>query len=208
MSASASNRTAALGALLALAACGEPAQYRFATNITGLLFAPVDMSEGIHPSRSVLKDPANPFVDDKTWLKNQPDGGVGTKWIMLAGPGGVPGFYAFATALTKEPTGENQYYTAQMLGEIAKSGAFVDTLTELEVRSMAVAGYRAALDYFPGSVSYLADGVTFFSVDVLAYEAAVALGDPMAGYALVEPADGGMGAVIRTTDYKAPDGGR
>lgn len=208
MSASASRRVVALAALLALWSCGEPAQYRFGTNVTGLVFAPVDRTEGIYPSRSVLQDPANPFVGDNTWLKNQPDGGIGTKWVLLSGPGGVPAFYAFATALTKEPTGENQYYTALMLAEIAKSGAFAESITEPEVRAMAVAGYRASLDYFPGSVSYFADGVSFFSVDVLAYRGAVELGDPMRGYALVEPTDGGVATVIRTTDYVAPDGGR
>lgn len=207
MFASASERLR-LVMVLALVSCGPPAEYRFGTNVTGLRFKPVDFTEGVYPSLSVLKDPANPFRVSSANLRAQPDGGVGTKWQLLGSIGGVPTFYAFATALTQEPTGENQFYTAQMLGEIAQSGAFDDSVTEQQVRTMAIAGYRASLDYFPHSVSYLADGVTFFSVDLLAYQGAVALGSPMRGYALVQNPDGGQAAVIRTTDYVAPDGGR
>ncbi|MDP1822786.1 MAG: hypothetical protein Q8L48_06080 [Archangium sp.] len=194
--------------LLALAACGPPAQYRFGTNVTGLRFKPIDFTEGVYPSTSVTRDPANPFRFAGPNLKSQPDGGVGTKWQLLGSVGGVPAFYAFATALTQEPTGENQFYTAQMLGEIAQSGAFADEVTEAQVRDMAIAGYRASLDYFPHSVSYQGDGVTFFSIDVLAFQGAVGLGSPMRGYQLIEGIDGGEASVVRTTDYTAPDGGR
>ncbi len=207
MFASASERLRVL-VVLALVSCGPPAEYRFGTNVTGLRFKPVDFTEGIYPSQSVMKDPANPFRLSRSNLTFQPDGGVGTKWQLLGSIGGVPTFYAFATALTLEPTGENQFYTAQMLGEIAQSGAFDDAVTQQQIRNMAIAGYRASLDFFPHSVSYLADGVTFFSVDLLAYQGAVALGSPMRGYALVQNPDGGTAAVIRTTDYVAPDGGR
>lgn len=206
MSASASSRLLVL--FLALAACGPPAQYRFGTNVTGLRFKPVDATEGVYPSTSVTRDPANPFRFAGPNLKNQPDGGIGTKWQLLGSVGGVPAFYAFATALAGEPSGENQLYTAQMLGEIAQSGAFDDEVTEAQVRSMAIAGYRASLDFFPNSVSYLGDGVTFFSVDALAYQGAVGLGSPMRGYQLVEGTDGGQPSVVRTTEYTAPDGGR
>ncbi|MDP3504658.1 MAG: hypothetical protein Q8S33_30245 [Myxococcales bacterium] len=207
MFASASERLRVL-VVLALVSCGPPAEYRFGTNVSGLVFKPVDFTEGIHPSLSVLNDPANPFRLSRANLTFQPDGGVGTKWQLLGTIGGVPTFYAFATALTQEPTGENQFYTAQMLGEIAQSGAFDDSVTQQQVRTMAIAGYRASLDFFPQSVSYLADGVTFFSIDLLAYQGAVALGSPMRGYALVQNPDGGQAAVVRTTDYVAPDGGR
>jgi hypothetical protein len=209
MFASASERLRLL-VVLALVSCGPPAEYRFGTNVSGLVFKPVDFKEGIHPSVSVLRDPRNPFRGPgaSANLRAQPDGGVGTKWQLLGSIGGVPTFYAFATALTQEPTGENQLYTAQMLGEIAQTGAFDDSVTQQQVRDMAIAGYRASLDSFPNSVSYLADGVTFFSIDLLAYQGAVALGSPMRGYALVQSPDGGQAAVIRTTDYVAPDGGR
>jgi hypothetical protein len=207
MSASASEARFVL-VVLALVSCGPPAEYRFGENVSGLLFKPVDFREGIYPSQSVLKDPANPFREGALNLRVQPDGGVGTKWQLLATVGGVPTFYAFATALTQEPTGENQYYAAQMLGEIAQTGAYDESVTQQQVRDMAIAGYRASLDSFPGSVSFLADGVTFFSIDLLAYQGAVALGSPMRGYALVRGADGGSPTVIRTTDYVAPDGGR
>jgi hypothetical protein len=207
MFASASERLRLL-VVLAMVSCGPPAEYRFGTNVSGLVFKPVDFKEGIHPSQSVLLDPGNPFRNASANLTFQPDGGVGTKWQLLGTIGGVPTFYAFATALTKEPTGENQLYAAQMLSEIARSGAYDESVTEQQVRDMAIRGFRASLDYFPGSVSFLADGVTFFSVDVLAYQGAKALGAPMRGYALVPGTDGGLPSVIRTSDYVAPDGGR
>lgn len=205
MSASACRR---LAVVLLVASCGPPAEYRFGTNVSGLTFAPIDPNEGVHPNTSVLRDPANPFLLTGANLRAQPDGGVGTKWRLLGTVGGVPAFYAFATALAQEPTGENQYYAAQMLGEIAATGAFEPPVTEAQVRAMAIAGYRAALDYFPNSVSYLADGKTFFSVDTLAYQGAVALGDPVLGYALVPGTDGGQPRVVRTAGYLPPDGGR
>jgi hypothetical protein len=207
MSASASEARWVLVAL-AVVSCGPPAEYRFGTNVSGLVFKPIDFTEGVYPSQSVLRDPANPFRQGAANLRAQPDGGVGTKWQLLATVGGVPTFYAFATALTQEPTGENQYYAAQMLDEVSRTGAYDDSVTQAQVRDMAIAGYRASLDFFPGSVSFLADGVTFFSIDLLAYQGARALGSPMRGYALVPGVDGGAPTVIRTTDYVAPDGGR
>jgi hypothetical protein len=205
MSASASKRL--LVVLLLAGACGPPAQYRFGTNVSGLRFKPIDRREGVFPNTSVAQDPANPFRFSGANLRGQPDGGVGTKWQLLGSVGGVPAFYAFATALSQEPTGENQLYTAQMLGEVALSGAFDDSVTEAQVREMAIAGYTAVLDWFPNSVSYLGDGKTFFYVDTLAYQGAVALGAPMHGFALVPNVDGGQPSVTRTVEYTAPDGG-
>ena len=56
--------------------------------------------EGVHPSRAVLEDPGNPF-DARV---------LGAKWEILASDC-APGFYAFATALALQPTGEHQFYT-------------------------------------------------------------------------------------------------
>ena len=57
-----------------------------------LLIAP---DEGVHPSPSVLADPTNPF-DARV---------LDVKWEILASDC-APGFYAFATALAVQPTGE------------------------------------------------------------------------------------------------------
>jgi hypothetical protein len=204
MSASACSR---LGVLVGLfAACGQPAQYRFGENVSGLRLAPVSPTEGVFPSTAVLADPVNPFRVGGTNLKTQPDGGVGTKWALLSGVGGVPAFFAFATALTQEPTGENQYYTAQMLGEIALTGAYADSTSEDKVKAMAIAGYQSVLDNFPNSVSYFADGKTFFTLDVLAYTGATALGGTITGWSLVSTADGGT-TVVRNAQFTLPDGG-
>jgi hypothetical protein len=210
MSASACNvwKLGLTAALLGLAACGEPATYRFGTNLTGLLFSPVSKTEGVYPSTTVLNDPTNPFAYDAPNLRVQPDAGIGTKWVLQGGVGGVPAFFAFATALTQDPTGENQYYTAQLLGEIALSGAVGEPTTAEDVRLMAIAGYQATLDYFPNSVSYFADGVRYFPLDVLAYRGATGLGGTIHGWTLVEGAAGSAASVVRTAEYTNPlDGG-
>ena len=60
-----------------------------------------------------------------------------------------------------EPTGENQLYTGMALSDMwtfeeAKGADLVF------VRQMAIDAFQSVLDNFPDSVSYLADGVTFF----------------------------------------------
>ncbi len=204
MSASACSRRWLLVGLLA--ACGQPASYRFGENVSGLRFAPVSPKEGVFPSQAVLTDPANPFRGDVGNLKTQPDGGVGTKWALLSSVGGVPAFYAFATALTGEPTGENQFYTAQALGEIALTGAYADSTTKEKVIAMAVAGYQSMFDNFPNAVTYDATGKTAFPLALPAYTNAVALGGTIVGWSLVTAPDGTT-SVVRNAAFTLPDGG-
>ncbi len=209
MSASTSElwRPASLALLLVAVGCGDPAQYRYGTNLSGLLFAPVSPTEGVYPSTAVLRDPNNPFAANAPNLRQQPDGGVGTKWQLLASVGGVPAFYAFATALTQEPSGENQYYTAQMLAEVAASGAVADGVNPDDVRALAIAGYQAVFDSFPNSISYFADGKKFFTLDLVSYRGAAALGGQIRGWTLVTTPDGGA-AVVRNSQYvNVLDGG-
>jgi hypothetical protein len=204
MSASACSRLGVLMGLLA--ACGQPAEYRFGENVSGLRFAPVSPSEGVFPSPAVLFDPANPFRTDQFNLRLQPDGGVGTKWALLSSVGGVPAFYAFATALANEPTGENQFYSAQTLGQIALTGAYADSTTREKVTAMAVAGYQSMLDNFPNAVTYDATGKTAFPLATQAYTSAVALGGTIVGWSLVTSADG-TPVAVRNGSFTLPDGG-
>jgi hypothetical protein len=223
MSASASSRVLLAAALAALAlGCGEPAQYRFGVNLSGLVLGPVSATEGIYPDISVLRDPANPFA---RYPMGSDDAGIATKWRVLnggtsgVGLGPVAGFYAFATALAGEPTGENQYYTAKMLDQVYRSGAVADpgaspVSTLLPdggslVKEMAIEAYQRTLDAFPNGISYLdASATTYFRTATPAYLGIVGLGGRVKGsWSLVatttdplHPGTGPVEAVLLTTN--------
>jgi hypothetical protein len=56
---------------------------------------------------------------------------------------------------------------------------------------MTVRAYQSVLDNFPDAVSYLADGVTFFPLNILAYDAIVELGEtPTGGWVVVTSEEG------------------
>jgi hypothetical protein len=173
MSASASRLAALAAALLALA-CGDPAQYRFGVNLSGLTFAPTSSSEGIYPDTSVLQDPNNPFA--LYGVHGVTDGGPATKWNILDGSGTgldlgpVAGFYVWATDLASAPNGESQYYTARMLDHLSRTpGALASPDLAPRVRLMAIAGYQRMLDAFPGAVTYDASGTIAYPLGAAAY---------------------------------------
>ena len=92
--------------LITLLGCeNPPATWYYGEDLRALEVSPVDWDEGVHPSTAVLDDPANPFVDGVD---------AALKWELLAADC-APGFYAFATALAYEPTGEHQFYSAHCL---------------------------------------------------------------------------------------------
>lgn len=180
MSASASK--AILVGLL-VASCGEPAEYRYGTNVSGLLFEPYGPTEGVHPDKTVLIDPANPFA-------NAPFGPV-SKWKILEGGGSVAGFYAFATMLVREPIGENQYFAAQALSDIARTNSLKDPSQRDAVTAMAIAGFQSVLDHFPESRGYDPTGTTSYRLATPAYKAILALGGKVDGdWVLLKTADG------------------
>ena len=56
---------------------------------------------------------------------------------------------------------------------------------------MTVRAYQSVLDNFPDSVSYLADGVTSFPLNIIAYDALIELGEtPTGGWAVILDEDG------------------
>ena len=61
-------------------------------------------NEGVHPDRSVLDDPANPFALGKLT--------DATIWQLQSNGGAVAAFYAWATANAHGANGERQYYAA------------------------------------------------------------------------------------------------
>jgi hypothetical protein len=193
-------RTLAIAAALALTACGEPAQYRFGFNATGLRFTPYSASEGIFPSQSVLADPQNPF---RTYPLSKD-----TKWNLQSGGASVAAFYAFATALTGEPTGENQFYAAKNLALVAQSNALADPSQRDAVLQQAINGYQAMLDFFPDAVSFDATGTTSFRLATPAYTAIRALGGKVKGDWLLVTTKTGEEAVRSSSVPAGVDGGR
>lgn len=144
---------ALLALLLSTSACGDDGDFRYAENLSGLKFEFYDEQEGIHPSNVVLKNPRNPFRNLVI--------GAETKWEILAGGGNAGAFYAWATLLANEPTGEHQYYTATKLRDIYDARE-VDGPDLERVRQMAIAAFQAVLDAFPESVTFDATGTQTF----------------------------------------------
>lgn len=196
MSASASRRLAAALAFLVVA-CGEPAQWRFGENVTGLLFRPTGPTEGVYPDRTVLLDAENPF-------KVYPLGAT-TKWDLMSGGASVAAFYAFATALANEPTGENQFYAARNLANVAGAGALQDGVDAGAVVTQAIAGYQSVLTHFPDAVSFDATGTQSFRLATPAYQAIVSLGGKVQGDWVLVTTPNGEQAVHSA--MANPDGG-
>jgi hypothetical protein len=175
--------TLALALVSLLGGCTtEPAEYLYATDLWELEFNLHSQDMGIHPDVSVLDDPNNPF----RWS------GVGsaTKWEIEGAGLNIASFYAWATLLVVQPTGEHQFYAARNLHDMYIREE-VDDEHLLAIRGMAIRGYQALLDYFPDGVSYLADGSTFFSLAPLAYQGIIDLGaSPQGGWTLITLPDG------------------
>jgi hypothetical protein len=156
--------------LLSVTACERGGEYRLGVDLSTLEFNYYSPQMGVHPDASVLEDPNNLFSDGMT---------SETKWVLEAEkdrPGHtVACFYAWATELAYDPQGEHQYYTAAALHDM-----YLRQESEpgdiYSVRDLAIDGYQALLDHFPGSVSYLADGATTFDLEPLACQAIVDLG--------------------------------
>lgn len=139
--------------LLSASACGDDGEFRFGENISGLQYEFYDIKEGIYPSTVVLENRRNPFRNAAI--------GTDTKWEILAGGGNAGAFYAWATLLARQPTGEHQYYTATKLRDIYNAGEVEGPTLDL-VRQMAIAGFQAVLDEFPDSVTFDSTGTQTF----------------------------------------------
>jgi len=169
--------------LLAMSALGcvedEAPEYVFGDNLNAVEFAVFTTEVGIHPSQDVLKDPNNPFYDQ--FLGD-------IKWDIHGGSGNVPAFYAWATMLAFEATGENQFYAATRLRDIYYSNEYPDGYGEV-VRSMAIRAFQSVLDNFPDSVTFDATGTIPFPLAPRAYEGIVELGGTVEGGWVQVPID-------------------
>lgn len=143
---------------------------------------------GVHPDRSVLDDPDNPFaVGELT---------DATVWEVQRSGGAVAAFYAWATALARGGSGERQYYTALDLKAIFDGGRASDEDLPV-VRDLAIRGFQTVLDVFPDAVTYDATGTIAYELATPSAQGIVALGGEPEGWVLVMTPDGGTVAVRR-----------
>ena len=129
--------------------------------------------EGIFPDECVLENTENPYrtanVTDDTKFG-----------LSDAAPSAKSRYYVWATALARQPTGENQYFTALSLHQVFGESGSPTT------RDQAIKAYRSVLDSFFFSA-------TFFVVPFSSGEAAVAIAiKDEVGKNLVEPTDSSL----------------
>jgi hypothetical protein len=117
-------------------------------DILGVIDMPTDyilnlygVNEGIHPDKSVLDNPDNPFANANVNMVNV--------WDLTEDcPSPKSRFYLWATLLANSPTGEFQYFTAKSLHELYTVGGSENA------KEQAKRAYRATLDYFFDSVTW------------------------------------------------------
>ena len=146
------------------------------------------VTEGVHPNRTVLDDPANPFSDGELT--------DATVWQLQSSASAVAAFYAWATANARGATGERQYYAALDLKTVFDRGMAADADLPL-VREVAIAGFQAVLTYFPKSVTYDASGTIAYELQTPSVLAILDLGGTVEGWVLVMTPDGRTVAVPR-----------
>lgn len=211
---SACSRWAALTAAVALTGCEiEAPEFRFGIPLAGLEFELYSSEAGIHPNDDVLGDPNNPFRD-----VGYP--ALATRFEIRDAVGPVASFYAWASALTVEATGENQYYAAEALEAIYQAELVAEEQLPT-VRQMAIDAYQSQLDNFPDALSFqdpprlLPDGTpdlvnpgnerSFFRLATLSYQAIVRLGERVQGdWVLLVDAEGNPVAVRGSNTVDPP----
>jgi hypothetical protein len=143
-------------------------------------------TEGVHPDRSVLEDPHNPFVDGH--LSDQ------TVWQLQSNATAVGCFYAWATNNARGATGERQYYAALNLKTIYEAG-LADEGDLPAIREAAIGGFQAVLTYFPDAVTYDISGTIAYELVTPSVSAILDLGGTVDGWILVMTPDGRTVAV-------------
>ena len=150
-----------LTAVSLLAGCAPPeATYQQAFDLAGMSFEFHTAQTGVHPHTDVMRDPNNPFKGGLGGDTNE-DGAPGDgKWAVESTGLAVPRFYAWATILVQQPTGEHQYFASAALRDIFDTAqAAPDDL--YRVRTAAIDGYQVVLDEFTDALSYTADGAAY-----------------------------------------------
>ena len=185
-----------VGVALTSSACEiEPAEFRDGVQLSTLEFELFSENVGVHPFNDVLADPNNPFRRS----------GVGgdTKFEIL-GNSSTPGaFYAWASLLATQPTGEHQFYTAELMEAIAATRAGEE---RFQLEQIAIRGYQAVLDYFPGDVSFTDETLLVkFRVATPAYFGILRLGGQVQGDWVVVIDANGIEEVVEGSSPIRPD---
>ena len=187
-------RHLSLGLLILVAACGDPREYRVAIDTQEVTFEFFSSTEGIYPSRVTLSNPNNPFVRYSI--------GAETKFAFEDGPSSAAGFYAWATALTNEPTGENQFFVGSNLRGLLEAAEVPDDQRE-SVRELAIAAFQSVLDNFPDSLLFDATAARSFRLATPSYLGIIELnGKPEGDWVLVQDEDGNPVAVRSTDTFR------
>ena len=166
--------------------------YLYGVNLATVEFELTDLEMGVHPNQSVLEAENNPFQHAFP--------GKEVRWDINDGASDAAAFYSWATLLALEPTGENQFYTALKLKALYESSGTKSEYLPY-VRQMAVDGFQAILDHFPGSATYDVTGVIPYMLAPLAYQNIVELGGSVqGGWVLVESSTGKVDVVKVESD--------
>jgi hypothetical protein len=145
-------------------------------------------NEGVHPDRSVLEDPANPFADG--------DLTDATLWQLQSSGGAVAAFYAWATRNARGANGERQYYAALDLRTIYERGLAAEADLPA-IKDVTIAAFTAVLTYFPDAVTYDKTGTIAYELATPSLQAIIDLGGSVSGWVLVMTPDGKTVAVKR-----------
>lgn len=194
--------------------CGLDAPVpRFEIDVAGLRFVPFSENVGVAPSRDVLDDPNNPFVETPLIGTTQieEEGSLvtildkSTLFEINEAGSNVASFYAWATALTGFPDGENQFQAAAALQRMVELGTELDAADIPAARQLAIAGFTNVLVLFPESTSFTATG-SEFDLATLAFTGIRDLGGaPPSNWVLVEDASGAEQAVRFTEGAEEED---
>ena len=103
----------ATGLCALLSGCAPEGSYRLGLELGDLVFDYYSPTMGVHPDVSILEEPSNLFAaglseDDKWQLESEKSRSGYT----------VACFYAWASMLAYQPSGEHQYYTAAALHDM------------------------------------------------------------------------------------------
>ena len=102
---------------------------------------------GVYPDTCILDDPNNPYARANVSEDNKFE-------LNDGAPSAKARFYMWATMLARNPSGENQYYTAVSLHEVYSESASV------VIRDQTRKAYRSVLDNFFSSATFYVVPVT------------------------------------------------
>lgn len=167
--------------VVSLLGCAPQSYYYHGINLLSIEFTLASDEHGIYPNSQILGHETNPF----------PDPLFDAKWEIESFGHPPASYYAWASQIAVEPTGENQYYTAMALTNLYQFD-MVDEYERYYVWDMAVRAHEAVLLNFSDSVSYLQDGVSSFPLAPLSYAALETLGADVSDWVKLSLDDGSV----------------